>query len=116
MIRDTHIQTLRELVEQAERDLAGYRRILDRAEQEQRVGMILPDPLAGPRPGEQLAPPWPVPEVVPAGRPPYADGPLFDGGTLPPKQENALGLIASEHDAYASTPKAHKEDEKWRQA
>lgn len=116
MIGYTHIEVIRGQIAETERQLAGWRYLLAHAEQVERAGTVLPEPLAGPRLGEQLAPPWPVPEVVPAGRPPYADGPLFDGGTLPPSQENAFGAIAAEHDAYASTPKAAKEDQKWRQA
>lgn len=74
---------------------------------------VLPREMGGPdvypaaAPGEHL--------VIP-GRDPYKVGtPVYDG-TLPPEKENALGTIASEHDAYAQTAKARDEEQKWRQA
>ncbi|MET7333308.1 hypothetical protein [Nonomuraea sp. NPDC005650] len=128
MIRDIHVQQLRDLVEQTERDLAGYRYLLGVAEQGARAGQVMPDPLmpaATPWPAP-LSEPWPhAPEQVrprephpAAGREPYpADGgtPIFDG-TLPPQQEAHLGTITSEHDAYAQTTRARDEEQKWQQA
>lgn len=136
MIRDIHLQTLRELVEQSERDLAGYRRILDRAEQEQRVGMILPNPIT-PAPATEQ---WPAPPMTPP-LPPYSPQPWvvdeqpvtgngehrrepyptstlppIDGGNLPPKQEDAFGAFTSGHQVEAQSPKAAKEQQKWEQA
>ena len=116
MIRNIHIQQLREIIEQQERDLVGWRRMLALAEQEERVGAILPDPI--PRPA---ATSWTVGEPLTRGAAPYPPAtngvgtPLYDG-TLPPTHEHALGTLTSEHDAYAQTPKAVAEDEKWRQA
>ena len=140
MIRDTHLQTLRELVEQARRDLAGYERILDRAQQEARVGMTFPDPLTAPAPmtgqwGAPMPTEWNIPVPPPAEprpwvvddqpvTPPVANGgghrvtpytANFDG-TLPQEKETVLGDFHAEHQADAATPKAAKEQQKWEQA
>jgi hypothetical protein len=147
MIRNVHTTTLRELVAQAERDLAGYRRLLDLAEREERVGAVYPDPMT------PASVPWAPPQAeagtdygsalriaacacgrpddttkthrydicsatddqlrsVLAGRAPYP----IDGDALPASHTEALDTLKSEHDAYAQTPKAVREDEKWRQA
>ncbi|MGW6498578.1 hypothetical protein [Nonomuraea angiospora] len=113
MIRNIHVQQLRDIVEQQERDLAGWRFLLAQAEQGERAGTVMPDPLM---PAGQA---WPAPPVppLPRGVEPYpaTGGSVFDG-TLPPNQEAKLGALASEHDAYAQTPKARDEEQKWQQA
>ncbi|MGW4469700.1 hypothetical protein ACWENQ_08505 [Nonomuraea sp. NPDC004354] len=90
MIRDTHIQHLRDQVEQARRDLAGFERMLLLAEQEARVGQVLPDPMM------PLNAPWPAP---PAGRPPYEPTQFNE---LPPKQEGAFQAFEAGHDELAA--------------
>ncbi|TYB50266.1 hypothetical protein FXF51_56930 [Nonomuraea sp. PA05] len=122
MIRSIHIAAIRELVEQTERDLAGYRYLLGVAEQAERAGTVIPDPLtpAEHQPWTGLAAGWRLPDVAGGGQAargadpyPASNGtPVFDG-TLPPKQESALGTIASEHDAYAQSPKGQDEQRKW---
>ncbi|MBF8187350.1 hypothetical protein ITP53_16740 [Nonomuraea sp. K274] len=131
MIRNIHVHYLRDQVDQAERDLAGWRFLLSQAEQGERAATVMPDPLM---PVNQ---PWPAPPAsaaaprsstplfdaaaangsgLPHGRDPYPTSvlPPIDGSTLPPNQENALGTIGAEHDAYSQTSKAVKEDQKWR--
>jgi hypothetical protein len=71
MIRNVHTTTLRELVAQAERDLAGYRRLLDLAEREERVGAVFPDPIAPAGAPWTLASGSDVSVAAPAGREPY---------------------------------------------
>lgn len=123
MISRSHTDILREQVHQAGRVLEGWKYLLAHAEQVEKAGAAerLPDPLLG------VGQPWPNPAPEPwrptvepvNGRAPYAPaetGASVYDGTLPPEQENALGLLASEHAAYAQTAKARDEDEKWRQA
>ncbi|MFE3449659.1 hypothetical protein ACFXJ8_12055 [Nonomuraea sp. NPDC059194] len=106
MIRDIHITHLREQVDQARRDLAGFERMLMLAEQEARVGQVLPDPMM------PVGAPWPAP---PQGVHPYQPTPI-DGEQLPPKQQNAFTAFEANHKELAQTPEQVREDEKWRQA
>lgn len=113
MIRDTHVQQLRDLVDQAERDLAGWRFLLGQAEQVERGGTVMPDPLM------PAGAPWPAPPappLLPRGVEPYPPTsvlPPIDGSTLPPHQEAALDTLSSEHDAYAHSRDGVKENQKW---
>lgn len=127
MIRNVHVEQLRELVAQAERDLAGWRFLLAQAEQGERAGTVFPDPMTpmaptGPPPLD--GPLWrPSPTLAELaaqapGREPYPTSvmPPIDGSTLPPSQEQAIGTIWSEHDQHATSPKGIREDEQWRNA
>jgi hypothetical protein len=120
MIRNVHTAQLRELVAQAERDLAGWQFLLAQAEQGERAGTVFPDPMAaagGP------STPWIAVDPLPpaGGREPYPTTvmpvtPAIDGSALPPSQEAAIAGIWAEHDQQAQTPKAHKEEQQWRNA
>lgn len=114
MIGYTHIEVLRDQIAEAERQLAGWRYLLAHAEQVERAGTVLPDPIVAAPTAEQWPAP-PTPPVVPAGLPPYQNGSVWDG-MLPPKQEAAIAAVLSDHDAHARTPDAAKEDQKWQQA
>lgn len=114
MIRNVHVDMLREQVEQARADLAGWELLLGQAEQQARAGQQLPDPMM------PLGQSWPAPEAVRgvAGRDPYPTSvmPAIDGSQLPPGQDAAFEAFQADHAEHAASPEGQRDEQKWRSA
>lgn len=112
MIRNVHVDALREQVEQARADLAGWEHLLHVAESQARAGQVLPDPLM------PIGTPWPSDPVE--RRQPYPAStsvmPAVDGTTLPPAQEVAFEAFQADHAEHAASPEGQRDEQKWRQA
>jgi hypothetical protein len=106
VIGNVHLETLRDQVETARAQLAGWEALLAYAEANEPKSHSFPNPLQA-----AVPPPWPVPSQ---GRQPYQQP--IDGGQLPPKQEGAFNAFEADHKELARTPEQVREDEKWRQA
>lgn len=113
MIRNVHVDMLREQVEQARADLAGWEHLLAQAEQGARAGQFLPDPLM------PTGTPWPVPGPV-ERRQPYPAStsvmPAVDGSQLPPGQDAAFEAFQADHAEHAASPEGQRDEQKWRSA